>query len=354
MRVHHFYPRTNNIGDHFVQRGIERMVCRAHPEATFDCFDVNDRGLSRSDYGLTRRTIERANKDADLIIVGGSNLYEGNYRWPWGIHLEPDALQKLRVPLLLLGVGAGSNFRSPLHQPSNRAKKEIRLLNDCARFSGVRDVITLDFLKQLGIAKAELTGDPAAFIFNRPAQCHRDGHVLIAMPPQRFWSNLSQFWTSRVQGRPLFRAMASIAKALLDDGQSVIVCCNDPIDLPVAESLLAGVVDVRCPNTAEEYFQLLKDCRAVITARLHTAVVAFSLGLPFVLVNVDQRTNGFIKTFDLDSWSIVPSSDRIENDLRQQTAKLLRGDSVEAWNALVVARDKLHRRAMMLLEQALV
>ena len=26
MRIHHFYPRTNNIGDHFVQRGIEAIA----------------------------------------------------------------------------------------------------------------------------------------------------------------------------------------------------------------------------------------------------------------------------------------------------------------------------------------
>ena len=59
MRIHHFYPRTSNIGDHFVQRGIERMIQRIKPDATFELFSINSRGDEKSDYGLTRSAIER-------------------------------------------------------------------------------------------------------------------------------------------------------------------------------------------------------------------------------------------------------------------------------------------------------
>src|SRR6266480_4680035 len=200
MHVHHFYPRTMNIGDHFVQRGIEQMVRTIVPNATFQLFNVNSRGRDRSDYGLTQSTIERANSEADLIIVGGSNLYEGGYRWPWGIHLEADALKNLRVPLFLLGIGSGSNFASPLHRPSTRAKREIKLLNDYATLSGARDVVTLDWLRQLGVSKANLTGDPATFLFNQPPRNNHNGHVLITMPPRRFWTSKRQFWNVRVRG----------------------------------------------------------------------------------------------------------------------------------------------------------
>ena len=92
MRIHHFYPITRNIGDHFVQRGIERMIRTLVPDAAFTSFNVNSRG-DAADYGLTRAAVERANGEADLIVVGGSNLYEGSYRWRWGVHLEADALK---------------------------------------------------------------------------------------------------------------------------------------------------------------------------------------------------------------------------------------------------------------------
>src|ERR1051326_4207516 len=187
MHIHHFFPRTRNIGDHFVQRGIHSMVLRLYPNATFESFDVNSRGQPGSEYGLTRRAIERTNQDADFIIVGGSNLYEGNYRWPWGVEVEAGALELLRVPLILLGIGSGSNFNAPLHQPSTRAMREIRLLNKCAKLSGARDVLTLAWLRQCGISNAELTGDPATFIFNRSYVERRSGSILLALPPRRVW-----------------------------------------------------------------------------------------------------------------------------------------------------------------------
>src|SRR5689334_19225002 len=115
MRVHHFFPRTRNIGDHFVQSGIQSLVKSIREDVEFESFDINSRGSSREDYGLTSRTIERANRESDLVIVGGSNLYEGALGWPWGVHLDKKALRQLRVPLFLIGIGTGSAFASPLH-----------------------------------------------------------------------------------------------------------------------------------------------------------------------------------------------------------------------------------------------
>lgn len=56
---------------------------------------------------------------------------------------------------------------------------------------------------------------------------------------------------------------------------------------------------LEAPATAEAYLTTLHDMDAVVTARLHTAVVAFSLGIPFVLVDFDQRTHGFVRTYGL-------------------------------------------------------
>jgi polysaccharide pyruvyl transferase WcaK-like protein len=352
MRIHHFYPRTKNIGDHFVQRGIEAMVRRIRPEATISLFDVNNRGRDQVEYGLTRRAIERANSEADLIIVGGSNLYEGNYRWHWGIHLETEALEKLRVPLLLLGIGSGSGFDAPLHNSTKRATSEIRLLNEHAKLSGVRDVITLDWLHQLGISKAQLTGDPATFIFNAPLQKRAGRHLLIVMPPRRFWRSMHQFFKVRKHGRAMFKALVRLAKTMSDGGEKVVIVCNDPLDIPLAKSLFDGILsDVRCPQTPEEYFDLASKSSAVVTGRLHTAVIAFSLGIPFVILNVDQRTEGFIKTYGLDSWALSPAS--VESNLQLLAAKLLDDESSTAWTHLIARRDEMHVRANAAIKEAL-
>jgi polysaccharide pyruvyl transferase WcaK-like protein len=356
MRIHHFYPQTRNIGDHFVQRGIAQMMRSLVPGAVFDLFNVNSRGADKTGYGLTRATVERANREADLIIIGGSNLYEGSLRWRWGVHMEDGALDNLRVPLFLMGLGTGSDFLSRPHHPSKRARKEICLLNARAAFSGVRDTITHDWLRRLGISKAELMGDPATFIFNRPVQqANADGHILIAMPPLRFWTSKRQFWKVRAQGRVMFRAVVAQARTFLEKGYSVSVACNDPADLPLARELFERSLScpVLCPQSPEEYFQLLDGARALVSGRLHTAVVALSLGIPFVLMDIDQRSHGFTETYQLGDWSLIPTRSGFEARLKKQADNLLSDEALKSWEIFVNRRDRMHERAMALLEHAL-
>ncbi len=355
MRIHHFYPRTKNIGDHFVQQGIERMIRRIRPDATFELFNVNSRGEDKAEYGLTASAVERANREADLIVVGGSNLYEGSFRWRWGVHLELAALRKLHVPLFLLGIGSGSSFDSPLHHPSARARNEIKLLNDIAAFSGARDLVTYEWLQRLGITKAKLTGDPATFIFNQPAQAIPGGHILIAMPPRRFWTSKRQLWRVHTRGRRMFKDLVSMARSLVNQGHKLVMVCNDPIDLPLAASLFNSWLPdgVVCPQTTEDYFEILKNSRVVISGRLHTAVVAFSLGIPFVLFDVDQRTRGFISTYKLERWSIPPSVFGFERRLRAAADQLLSGEDSADWKAAIERRDSMCAISMDLLAEAL-
>ena len=354
MRIHHFFPRTRNLGDHFVQIGIASMIREIVPGAQFELRDVNSRGLEKVDYGLTRSAIERANDEADLVIVGGSNLYEGAFGWPWGVHLDLEALKELQVPLFLMGVGTGSSFHSQLHKPSARAKLEIESLNECAVLSGARDVTTLEWLHQLGVTKAKLMGDPATFIFNYPLKEANHGHVLITVPPRRIWSNKRQFWKVRTNGRAVFYSLVKLARTLLEKGEQVVVACNDLLDLPVAQKLFDEWLPtpVLCPATAEEYFQLLSKSRAVISGRLHTAVVAFSLGIPFLLIDVDQRTHGFLRTYQLETSSVLPTSPAMDL-LNEQAELLLLEERSEIWQTHIEKRDHMRIVAMSLLESAL-
>jgi polysaccharide pyruvyl transferase WcaK-like protein len=355
MLIHHFYPRTQNIGDHFVQRGISTMIRRLVPDASFQLFDVNSRGRDKSAYGLTQSAIERANDEADLVIVGGSNLYEGGFGWPWGVHLDPAALKQLRVPLCLLGIGTGSRFASALHKPSTRAKREITLLNELATLSGARDVVTLDWLKELGVTNAKLMGDPATFIFNHPLQTNTTGRILVVFAPSRIASSKRQPWKARIRGGAVFRALAELTRNLLEQGQKVIVACNDPSDLPLAQQYFSGWLPdgVTCPQTPEEYFRLLSASRAVISGRLHTAVVALSLGIPFLLIDVDGRTSGFVKTYHLERWAVSASDAGIAKRLCDQTSRLLRADESATWPSLIERRNQMESVAMNHLQEAL-
>jgi polysaccharide pyruvyl transferase WcaK-like protein len=279
-------------------------------------------------------------------------LYEGSFGWPWGVHLDPEALKKLRVPLFLLGVGTGSGFASALHKPSARAVREITLLNDYAVLSGARDVITLAWLKDLGVTNAKLMGDPATFIFNRPWRRKLSGHILVVIPPSRIWNSKRQFLNVYRRGRAVFRALAGITGTLLKQRQKVVVACNDPNDIDLAQQLFAGY-EVTCPATPEEYFKILASSRAVLSGRLHTAVAAFSLGIPFLLIDIDGRTRGFVQTYQLDRWAVNTLDPDIAERLHDQTLNLLNESELMTWQSFIEKRNQLEKQAMDFLEEGL-
>src|SRR5436190_4300847 len=345
MRIHHFFPRTKNVGDYFVQTGIATIVRTIDPDAEIHLFDVNSRGTDRIEYGLTRQAIEKANHEADLIIIGGSNLYEGAWGWPWGVTLDVSALKELRVPLFLIGIGTGSAFASTTHKPSGRAREEIRLLNDAASLSWVRDVATLEWLRNLGVTKAEMLGDPATFIFNSGFKSIEQGdHVLMVMPPSRIWSSLRGFRKAKRLGRPIFSALVKVAEHFIARGTHLVIACNDPRDVDLANRLFESrQSQIVCPTEPEEYFRLLAASRAVISGRLHTAAVALSLGMPFLLLDLDKRTSGFIETYQLDhaaiSWSKVAN-------LGEKASELLAGGQRDSWLNSIGIRNELYELAI--------
>jgi hypothetical protein len=153
----------------------------------------------------------------------------------------------------------------------------------------------------------------------------------------------------------MFRAVVSLATALLESGHEVVVACNDPTDVDLARRLFGERFAGRvvCPQTPEEYFRLLSESRAVVTGRLHTAVASFSLGVPFVLIDADQRTRGFVETYRLGDWAADPSRGDFAARLKEQTDRLLRGDGAESWELLVRERDLMYGRGMGLLRGAL-
>jgi polysaccharide pyruvyl transferase WcaK-like protein len=179
--------------------------------------------------------------------------------------------------------------------------------------------------------------------------------VLVTLPPRRFWNCKRPFWKVWLRGRAMFRALVTLTRTLRTRGHRVVIAYNDPADAAVAHRLFAadrhaGPV---CPSSPEEYFELLSEARAIVSGRLHTAVAAFSLGVPFVLLDTDQRTHGFARTYQLDGWAVSAGPGGIAARLRAQTDRLLSSDGTPSWDALIERRDRMHARAMTLLDEAL-
>src|SRR5262245_50675966 len=117
LRVHHYYPvKSQNSGDALVARAIRQAFVRHFGPAEFTDLPATDRDPDHDrPVGLCPDNVARNNAEADIVIVGGSNLLEP--RKPrsgddpgWGLVADETAIQRLRRPLLLIGMGTGSSF----------------------------------------------------------------------------------------------------------------------------------------------------------------------------------------------------------------------------------------------------
>jgi hypothetical protein len=330
MIVHHYYPLgSDNIGDHLVARAIREAVTRHFGPADFVHLPVNDRyrGSDRP-IGLRGENLDRTNAEADLVIVGGSNLLEARKlpkrwssdtpAWQWGVFTDPESIRRITPPLLLIGMGTGSSFGQPIRSYAPETAEEIRLLHRQAFAAVVRDATTRQRLGQIGI-DVDCTGCPVTFLTDRPVTTSRDDlPLIVSFPPSRI--------VRRLAGRIFMRGAMRYIAWLRQLGVPLIVTLHETRDLECARQWVPSGTDTFYTEDLDELIARYEECRGVIGFRLHAALLALGLGKPIVPVGVDWRGLAFIETFQLGDLAIRPLRLGQFQKLRRLTNLLLAGD----------------------------
>ncbi len=316
MRIHHYYPQRRNIGDTFVRDGIRALIRRVESNVEFEDFVVNPPKGSDRPYGLRGENLRRSNAQADLVVVGGSNLYQCGSQGQWGVTTDVESLSALTRPLLMIGLGWGSSFRAKSHAPSPRSVEEIQLANRRAIASAVRDEPTAEFLRGLGVQDAQMTGCPATFLFDEPFRFRQSDLVAVTMPPGRFDKHPFFYWK-------LMRTLRGYLAWLDKTGCKPVLVCHDPRDFEHARALSRSRYEIMAATEPPPFYELFSRCCLVVGFRLHAAIMALSQGVPFLPVSFDLRGVGFTRTFDLADWTIDVAASGLGDALRQRTESVL-------------------------------
>jgi hypothetical protein len=348
LKVHHYFPLgSNNVGDLLVARAIRQAIARHFGEAQFVDFPVNDRypGDDRL-IGLRSENVERSNAEADLVIVGGSNLLEA--RKPrrdgligktggWGVYTDVESIERLKVPLLLLGMGTGSSFGKRIRKYHPPALDEVRLLHRKAFASAVRDITTVNKLAEIGIT-TQCTGCPVTFLTDRPITAgDANLPLMISFPPPRI--------VERVGGKQYMRAAMRYIQTLRDRGVPIIVSLHDLIDTEPAKQWVPAGVEIFCTADLDELIARFENSRGVIGFRLHAALLGIGLGKPVIPIGVDWRGLAFIETFGLSDLSARAHRPGQHSKLLRLTDRLLANDEElikRLNNAMTEYRNKYH------------
>lgn len=324
--VHHYHPvGSRNVGEQLLARALRASVQKYFGPAEFLDIPVNQCYHGAGPVGLVHENVSRSNAEADLVLIGGSNLLEPRQRTAseprasgWGVSVDSEAIGRLSRPVMLVGLGTGSEFGSHIGRYSARAREEIRLLHMHSVAAAVRDMATAQRLAQIGV-QADCVGSPSTFWTDRPvAPGDPQLPLIVSFPPSRI--------LSRFGGKRFMSQAMQYVEWLRTSSVRVVVTVHEAADLDVVYQWVPWDTEVFYTHDVDELIARYENSRGVIGFRLQAALLGLGLGKPAILVGLDWRGLAAIQTFGLQHYSIRAFRWAQFLKLRQLTDMLLRGD----------------------------
>jgi hypothetical protein len=313
--VHHYCPHTFNIGDHFVIRSIRKYLNTYLPEAVFipkAC--AKNRGWGQP-VRLQGENINLSNKYADAVIIGGSDQYNN-----WALRIKQNEVRKLIPALYLIGLGVSSkSLNTPPFIEKKEYYEDIRITNEKAILSSVRDNYTKEFLEQLGYNKAIVTGCPALHLFDEDFHLYEGGFVALTFPFPVIKS------IKKILYQNLITRVKEMIGIVQKCGLQPIITCHDDRDVFVAQQLFPNE-KIFYSNYVDDFIDFYRKSLLVVGSRLHASIFVAGIGKPFVNINIDRRGQGFTDTFKLGEWNLNIDDPELNKKLEMRVKTIISGD----------------------------
>ena len=314
--IFHYCVMTTNKGDTAIRSSIERSVHKYLPEVPFAYFNCKGEIL-------TEKRIKQFNDDASLLIIGGSGLYT-NYPTDsgWYFPCKTELFSKLKIPIILLGIGNNNNLKNDIFKGNLKpdAEKSIKLINKLASISTVRDERTFDFLNSLGIKKHKLILDPANFLVY--PEIKREKRVAINIGQHspilgRFDGN------NKIRNKNILY-FSNISNHLIKKGYEVVFISHDTLEQSLIIDLKKYVPKLEYINTdnIDLMLQEYAKCQFSIGVKMHSNIMSFAVGTPFISVYYDKKSIEYLKLLNYSDFG-VSIFDNYYKDLKNKTDNLV-------------------------------
>jgi len=258
MKIINFISEYNNIGNYTPVWGINKMLENYVIEKVIDA-----------------RKFKKINiEDYNVTIVGGAGLFHRCFEefWKW--------LSTKKIPIILWGIGTcvihentpyfnlikdKTSYTNP--NIIEKVKKNIVLAN-------VRDFLTNDFYN----LKANISFCPTAIYFEDRKHTKLGNNILYVDNKELIYDEERKF---------------------------ILSYCNDCTD---------NFFDEDYNKVIQKYI----DAKIVVTTKLHGAIIANSLGRPYIAYSKDQKIKEFYEVYKgglyLESLSNLPEKIKQLND----------------------------------------
>ena len=314
--IFHYCVLTSNRGDTAIRESIKRNIQKyvsKIPIAYFNC----------KGEILSKKRIDQVNKDASALIIGGSGLYT-NYPFDsgWYFPCSTELFSKIKVPIILLGIGNNKNLKGTIlnDELNKKAKKSIKLINNLAVISTVRDQKTYNLLNTIGIKKQELLLDPANFLDCPNVEKEKRVAINIAQHSPL----LGRFDGNNIIRNKNLLHFSTISNYLIKKGYEVVFIAHDCLEQSLIIDLKQLVPALKYINTdnIDKMLEEYAKCQFSIGVKMHSNILSFAAGTPFISVYYDIKSIEYLKLINYSDFGISIFDDYYDK-LKTKVNKLI-------------------------------
>jgi len=295
--IFYYSVMTGNRGDMAIRKSIVDAI-EENLKVPFAFFNVKYEELTES------RIINQLNTESSCLIIAGSGLYT-NYPMSsgWYFPCKTELFEKIKVPILLIGLGCNNNIGNDIFKGElkEEAKQSIKLINDLAVISTVRDERTYKLLKNLGIEKHRLMLDPANFL--KVPKVPKEKRIAFNMAQHS--PALGRFdggKEGQIERNKNILYFSRIGKYLQENGYKIVFIAHDALEHSLILDLQKKLPDMEFVNTdnIDIMLQEYARCSFSIGMKMHSNILSFASGTPFISLYYDIKSIQYNK---LIHWS---------------------------------------------------
>jgi len=286
---------ADNAGNLVFSLAAQRILRTAQTTVTADRFRIDDRDA------------DRINERYDAYVIPLANAFRPTFE-PVLLRLT-QLIRRLRIPVVILGVGAQSNSRYDLArlrpmEPSVRAF--VSAVLDRSPSIGVRGELTHDYLRALGFRDVEVIGCPSLFIHGdnlhvekRRPVLDRESHLAINVSPYVLaMGPIVARHVERYPGLTYIPQDIDTLEMLLWREIGADVDPADPRPIHLAHPLFRDD-KVRFFLDPAPWFEFLSGLDFSFGTRIHGNIAALIAGTPAVVLAHDSRTLELARYFEI-------------------------------------------------------
>jgi len=264
------------------------------------------------------------------IIVPGTGILDdfaiGPFGWPYNLFCWFVLARVMKVPVLLVSIGAG-----PIHHPLSRWL--LTSAARAARYRSYRDDTSKSFMAGIGF---DVSSDPIfpdlAFSLPTLPDRARDGHrITVGVGLMTYYG-----WSKNAAGdltvyHTYVAKMAAYIKWLLAEGHRIRLLIGDESDDRAVQDVMAalrghGAADEAVAfapvHTLGDVMRQMADIDVAVATRFHNVVCALKMGKPTISISYAAKNDVLLAEMGLAQFCQHIERFDIER-LKEQTGRLL-------------------------------